>query len=107
MQAPTQEEIRIPVLYVLSRDVPEEKIPEVNRMFEMTPIAGVIVYDPKDYDLATQFHEHVVRTVSKATAFEIGLSFSEELKQPLLVVSDSTEILQAVYSNQEEEVISI
>jgi hypothetical protein len=71
-----------PTVYLISRRLTTEQLQDAQNKLAITPLAAVVICDPRDADFAKQFCD----TVSN-------------LRQPIAIVADFEEPLTAVDEN--------
>jgi hypothetical protein len=74
--------VTAPTIYLISRTLTEEQINKVREALFITPLAAVVICDPRDADLAKNFSDTVT-----------------SLQQPIAVVADFDTPLTAVDEN--------
>lgn len=99
-------DLKIPLLYILSRDCPDDSVDLVRRVLGITPIYCTMVSNILDYELARKFDQQLVRTNSQEDSISKAIEIAKEVKMPVLVIG-SAGMLDAIYEDGNKEEIII
>jgi hypothetical protein len=76
----------VPRAYMLSREATAGLVETALAAFTITPLSCVLISDMKDFPLAHEFHELVVRTPSEMDSVDFALTSFDETHMPALVI---------------------
>jgi uncharacterized protein YeeX (DUF496 family) len=99
-------EPRVPSYYVANCDLKDAKLDYLLQLLKMTPVAAVIVSNPKDIELARKVDDFIVRVDDIKAAHVFAQGFAKDSERPVLVLGDA-EFLDGVFADGTREAVKL
>lgn len=98
--------IRVPLYYVVGRDMSKKELEAAQWVFNLTPCATAVVSRHSDKTIAEPFVYQVLKAEDEAACRDLAAHLARSTNRPMLTIGEGKEMV-AVYADGREELICL